>query len=79
VGSGRHGVELERAVSCGDGCLTRVLDAHRDLLERRAVIPGMILAPVILHYIKVETSKIRVHDVPEQLSESGGPDIAVGK
>jgi len=39
----------------------------------------MILAPVILHYIKVETSKIRVHDVPEQLPDSGGPDIAVGK
>jgi len=47
--------------------------------ERLMGIPGMILAPVILHYIKVETSKIRVHDVPEHVSETGGPDIAVGK
>ena len=47
--------------------------------ERLMGIPGMILAPVILHYIKVETSKIRVDDVPEHLPESGGPDIAIGK
>ena len=47
--------------------------------ERLMGIPGMILAPVILHYIKMETSKIRVHDMPEQLSETGGPDIAIGK
>jgi predicted PurR-regulated permease PerM len=47
--------------------------------ERLMGIPGMILAPVILHYIKVETSKIRVHDVPEHVSEPGGPDIAIGK
>jgi predicted PurR-regulated permease PerM len=47
--------------------------------ERLMGIPGMILAPVILHYIKVETSKIRVDDVPPQLSEPGGHDIAIGK
>lgn len=49
--------------------------------ERLMGIPGMILAPVILHYIKVETSKIRVDDVPaaQSLSDTPPPDIAVGK
>jgi len=46
--------------------------------ERLMGIPGMILAPVILHYIKVETCKIRVHDAPgHELPET--QDIAVGK
>jgi predicted PurR-regulated permease PerM len=49
--------------------------------ERLMGIPGMILAPVILHYVKVETSKIRVQDVPanQTLSDSQTPDIAMGK
>jgi predicted PurR-regulated permease PerM len=49
--------------------------------ERLMGIPGMILAPVILHYLKVETSKIRVHDAPpnQTLSDPQTPDIAMGK
>lgn len=49
--------------------------------ERLMGIPGMILAPVILHYIKVETSKIRVDDVPprDEMSDSSGPNIALAK
>jgi predicted PurR-regulated permease PerM len=50
--------------------------------ERLMGIPGMILAPVILHYIKVETSQIRVDDAPpgQTLSDPAGPpDIVVGK
>jgi predicted PurR-regulated permease PerM len=49
--------------------------------ERLMGIPGMILAPVILHYIKVETSKIRVDDVPpgDELSDPPDSHIAVAK
>ncbi len=46
--------------------------------ERLMGIPGMILAPVVLHYIKVETSKIRV-ETPTDYSEPPSPQIAVGK
>jgi predicted PurR-regulated permease PerM len=34
--------------------------------ERLMGIPGMILAPVILHYIKVETSKLPASRVPDR-------------
>ena len=48
--------------------------------ERLMGIPGMILAPVILHYIKVETSKIRVDDAPGgQFSDPPDSHIAVAK
>jgi predicted PurR-regulated permease PerM len=47
--------------------------------ERLMGIPGMILAPVILHYLKVETSKIRVGEVPpDELTPPAAP-IAMGK
>jgi predicted PurR-regulated permease PerM len=48
--------------------------------ERLMGIPGMILAPVILHYLKVETSKIRVAEVPppDEVAPPGAP-MAVGK
>lgn len=36
--------------------------------ERLMGIPGMILAPVILHYIKVETSKLPASTVPAPVS-----------
>ncbi|HMJ64005.1 MAG TPA: AI-2E family transporter [Candidatus Binatia bacterium] len=49
--------------------------------ERLMGIPGMILAPVILHYVKVETSKIRVDETspPAGLGEPPTTHIAVGK
>jgi predicted PurR-regulated permease PerM len=48
--------------------------------ERLMGIPGMILAPVILHYLKVETSKIRVAEVPppDELAPPSAP-MAMGK
>lgn len=48
--------------------------------ERLMGIPGMILAPVILHYIKVETSKIRVTESPpDELTQPPAPPMAMGK
>ena len=49
--------------------------------ERLMGIPGMILAPVILHYVKVEMSKIRVDEVPpaHDAGHPPAPHIAVGK
>jgi predicted PurR-regulated permease PerM len=49
--------------------------------ERLMGIPGMILAPVILHYVKVETSKIRVDETspPADLDEPPTTHLAVGK
>jgi predicted PurR-regulated permease PerM len=48
--------------------------------ERLMGIPGMILAPVILHYIKVETSKIRVTEVPpDELTQPPDAPMAIGK
>jgi predicted PurR-regulated permease PerM len=49
--------------------------------ERLMGVPGMILAPVVLHYIKVELSRIEMHSgpvKPRQLAEpetelAGGP------
>jgi predicted PurR-regulated permease PerM len=47
--------------------------------ERLMGIPGMILAPVILHYLKVETSKIRVAEgPPDELTPPAAP-MAMGK
>lgn len=47
--------------------------------ERLMGIPGMILAPVILHYVKIETSKIRVHEAPpDELTPPAAP-MAMGK
>lgn len=37
--------------------------------ERLMGIPGMILAPVILNYLKIETTKIEVEDKPETSRE----------
>jgi predicted PurR-regulated permease PerM len=49
--------------------------------ERLMGIPGMILAPVILHYVKVEMSKIRVDEVrpTDDAGHPPAPHIAVGK
>ena len=48
--------------------------------ERLMGIPGMILAPVILHYIKVETSKIRVNETPpDELTQPPAAPMAMGK
>ncbi|MCI0366517.1 MAG: hypothetical protein L0219_21860, partial [Phycisphaerales bacterium] len=49
--------------------------------ERLMGIPGMILAPVILHYVKVETSKIRVNETPppDELSNPPSPPVAMAK
>ncbi len=38
--------------------------------EKLMGIPGMILAPVLLHYIKVEASRNTLQDLPDQQSES---------
>ena len=41
--------------------------------ERLMGIPGMILAPVILNYIKIEASNIEVNDeVPDAAAKSAG-------
>jgi predicted PurR-regulated permease PerM len=37
--------------------------------EKLMGIPGMILAPVVLHYIKVEASRNKVTDMPTQVEE----------
>lgn len=44
--------------------------------ERLMGIPGMILAPIILHYIKVETSKQEVEQVPSSQEREADPDPA---
>jgi predicted PurR-regulated permease PerM len=41
--------------------------------EKLMGIPGMILAPVVLHYIKVEASRKKVTDV---VPEAPGPSQA---
>ncbi|MBI4659441.1 MAG: AI-2E family transporter [Verrucomicrobia bacterium] len=40
--------------------------------ERIMGIPGMILAPVVLHYIKMETARIQVTEETEELAIAGG-------
>lgn len=47
--------------------------------ERLMGIPGMILAPVILHYVKVEMAKIRVDSPPQQLTQPPDAPLAMGK
>jgi predicted PurR-regulated permease PerM len=36
--------------------------------ERLAGIPGMILAPVILNYLKIEGTKLQVEEAPKRTS-----------
>jgi predicted PurR-regulated permease PerM len=39
--------------------------------EKLMGIPGMILAPVVLHYIKVEASQNKVSDLSRDSAEPG--------
>jgi predicted PurR-regulated permease PerM len=38
--------------------------------ERLMGVPGMILAPVVLHYLKVEASRMEVRGTPPETGDS---------